>query len=82
MKYELDMMNRQEKWRAEGVAEGIAKGIVKGKAEGIAEGIAKGERKGLEIATKIFRLFRDGKSEKQIARTVGVDISTVRAMLG
>ena len=106
MKYEIDLMKREEKGRAEGrkegkkegrkegraegIAEGIAKGIAKGKvegrkegiAEGIVEGIAKGERKGLEIATKIFRLFRDGKSEKQIARTVGVDISTVRAMLG
>ena len=58
MKYEIDLMKREEKARAEG------------------------ERKGLEIATKILRLFRDGKSEKQIARTVGVDISTVRTMLG
>ena len=31
---------------------------------------------------RCIRLFRDGKSEKQIARTVGVDIFTVRAMLG
>ena len=58
MKYEIDLMKREEKARAEG------------------------ERKGLEIATKILRLFRDGKSEKQIARTVGVDLSTVKAMLG
>ena len=58
MKYEIDLMKREEKARAEG------------------------ERKGLEIATKILRLFRDGKSEKQIARTVGVDLSTVRTMLG
>ena len=66
MKYEIDLMKREEK----------------GRVEGRKEGRAEGERKGLEIATKIFRLFRDGKSEKQIARTVGVDISTVRAMLG
>ena len=66
MKYEIDLMKREEK----------------GRVEGRKEGRAEGEIKGLEIATKILRLFRDGKSEKQIARTVGVDISTVRAMLG
>ena len=58
MKYELDMMKREEKGRKEGRLEG------------------------LEIATKILGLLRDGKTENQIAKTVGVDVATVRAMRG
>ena len=58
MKYEIDLMKREEKGRAEGRLEG------------------------LEIATKILGLLRDGKTEGQIARTVGVDVATVRAMRG
>ena len=53
-----------------------------GREEGLAMGIARGEKKGLDIAMNIFRLFRDGKNEGQIASAVGIDISTVRSVLG
>ncbi len=41
-----------------------------------------GRKEGMELASRIFRLFRDGKSENQIASAVGTDVSTVRRVLG
>ena len=52
------------------------------KHEAREEGRKEGEKKGLEIAAKILGLLRDGKTESQIARAVGVDVATVRAMRG
>lgn len=45
-------------------------------------GRKEGRKEGLEIASKIFRLFRDGKSEGQIALDVGIDVATVKRVLG
>ena len=74
MTWEMQVKELKYEGREEGRREGLTVGLARGRNEGKLEG--------LEIATKILRLLRDGKTEGQIARTVGVDVATVRAMRG
>ena len=46
------------------------------------EGRKEGREEGFTLASRIFGLFRDGKSDEQIATAVGLDVSTVRRVLG
>ena len=78
MTWEMQMKELKHEGREEGKKEGRKEG----RKEGLTVGLVRGEKRGLDIATKIFRLFRDGKSEGQIASTVGIDVATVRRVLG
>ena len=80
--------NKDRNWREDVMrmeadrADLIGIGRQEGLSVGLTRGRKEGEQKGLEIASKIFRLFRDGKSEGQIASAVGLDVATVRRVLG
>ncbi len=77
---QVDKTNKDTSWRNAFMKLEIE--LMNREELGREEGKLEGRKEGLDIATKIFRLFRDGKSEKQIASAVGLDVATVRGVLG
>ena len=74
MKYELDMMKREEKGRKEGIAVGLDRGRREGRREG--------RRKGRDEARSVFKLYYTGSSPTEIATTLGMKENIVREILG
>mgnify|MGYP005607267179 CR=1 FL=1 len=72
-----DRITDLEVSRAEGRAEGLEEGMQKGKAEGLEEGL----QKGIEKTKKIFKLFMQGYTIKQISEELEISENQIQSIL-
>ena len=71
----------KEKGREEGISIGREEGISIGKEKGILIGKKEGISIGKQLTKQVFRLWIDGKTEKEIAETCEISIEEVKEIL-
>ena len=71
----------KEKGREEGISIGREEGISIGKEKGILIGKKEGISIGKQLTKQVFRLWIDGKTEKEIAEACEIPIEEVKEIL-
>ena len=75
----IDMMVAES--REKGIKLGEARGIKLGEERGEARGIRLGEARGIETGRNIFRLYKKGYKQNEIAETLKISLERVKEFL-
>ena len=75
----IDMMVAES--REKGIKLGEARGIKLGEERGEARGIRLGEARGIETGRNIFRLYKKGYKQSEIAETLKISLERVKEFL-
>ena len=75
----IDMMMQEREER--GIKLGEARGIQLGEARGIKLGEERGEARGIETDRNIFRLYKKGYKQNEIAEALKISLERVKEFL-
>ena len=82
MKYELDLYDKWNEGRAEGIEQGLEKGIEIGEAKGREEGLSEGLKKGRDeaILQTAITALKQGIPAETVASFTGLSVLEVEAL--